>query len=417
MKRTKNVGKLVAVLLPLIMAIVLMPLGTSAQSTFITLHRFSGGSDGGNAQGSLIFDAAGNLYGTTFEGGNSHCGCGGVVFQLTPRSDGRWAETVLHVFGRGNDGAEPRAGLIFDGAGNLYGTTASGGVPNLGTVFELTPNADGNWSEKVLHSFTGESDGAGPFAGLTFDQTGNLYGTTITGGTGSTPAGTVFELRPNADGSWSERIIHSFIRDIDGDGPRGGLVFDESGNLYGTTSLGGPSEAGTVFELTPNTDGRWLEALLHVFTDGNDGNGPTANLIFDAAGNLYGTTVLGGAGNYGVVFQLKKNASGSWKEKILHPFTGSRDGGLPFAGLTFDRSGALYSTASAGGAYGFGVAFRLALNSKDGWHETVLHAFRNHPGAVSYAGMIFDDAGNLYGTTSGNGGNTGTFGSVFRITP
>ena len=121
MKRTKNVGKLVAVLLPLIMAIVLMPLGTSAQSTFITLHRFSGGSDGGNAQGSLIFDAAGNLYGTTFEGGNSHCGCGGVVFQLTPRSDGRWAETVLHVFGRGNDGAEPRAGLIFDGAGNLLG--------------------------------------------------------------------------------------------------------------------------------------------------------------------------------------------------------------------------------------------------------------------------------------------------------
>lgn len=417
MKRTKDVEKLAAVLLTLIMATLVMTPSTSAQSKFITLHEFSGGSDGGNAQGSVIFDTAGNLYGTTFEGGNSHCGCGGVVFQLTPRSDGRWTETVLHVFGRGNDGAGPRAGLIFDAAGNLYGTTAFGGVPNLGTVFELTPNADGSWSEKVLYSFTGESDGASPFAGLTFDQAGNLYGTTLGGGTGGTPAGTVFELTPNADGSWSERIIHSFTREIDGDGPRGDLVFDESGNLYGTTSLGGASEAGTVFELTPNTDGSWSETLLHVFTGGNDGNGPTADLIFDAAGNLYGTTVLGGAGNNGVVFQLKKNASGSWEEKILHHFTGSRDGGLPFAGLTFDRSGALYSTASAGGANGFGVAFRLALNSKDRWHETVLHAFRNHPGAVSYAGVIFDAAGNLYGTTSGNGENTGTFGSVFRITP
>jgi uncharacterized repeat protein (TIGR03803 family) len=167
MKRTKNVRKLAVVLLPLIMATVLMPLGTSAQSTFITLHRFSGGNDGGNAQGSLIFDAAGNLYGTTIEGGNSHCGCGGVVFRLTLRSDGGWTESVLHVFGRGHDGAEPRAGLIFDAEGNLYGTTSSGGVSNLGTVFELTPNADGSWSEKLLHSFTGESDGADPFAGLT----------------------------------------------------------------------------------------------------------------------------------------------------------------------------------------------------------------------------------------------------------
>lgn len=417
MKRTKNVGKLAAVLLTLVMATVVMTPSTSAQSKFITLHKFSGGNDGGNAQGSLIFDAAGNLYGTTFEGGNSRCGCGGVVFQLTPKSDGRWTETVLHVFRGGNDGGGPRAGLIFDADGNLYSTTAFGGIPNLGTVFELTPNADGSWAEKLLYSFTGESDGAGPFAGLIFDQAGNLYGTTGSGGTGSTPAGTVFELTPNIDGSWSERIIHSFTREVDGAGPSG-LVFDHAGNLYGTTSVGGASESGTVFELTPNKDGSWTETLLHVFTGGNDGKDPSrGDLIFDVAGSLYGTTVLGGAGNYGVVFKLMKSADGGWEEEVLHHFTGSRDGGLPFAGLTFDRSGTLYSTASAGGAYGFGVAFKLALSSKGVWHETVLHAFRNHPGAVPFAGVIFDAAGNLYGATSGNAENTGTFGSVFEIAP
>jgi uncharacterized repeat protein (TIGR03803 family) len=179
----------------------------------------------------------------------------------------------------------------------------------------------------------------------------------------------------------------------------------------------GGTPAGTVFELTPNTDGSWSETLLHVFTGGNDGKSPTADLIFDAAGNLYGTTVAGGASNSGVVFQLRKNAGGSWEEQILHHFTGSRDGGLPFAALTFDGSGALYSTASAGGTYGFGVVFSLALNSKGRWYETVLHAFRNHPGAVSYAGVIFDAAGSLYGTTSGNAEDTGTFGTVFSITP
>src|ERR1019366_934096 len=200
------------------------------------------GTDGGFPQAGLIFDAAGNLYGTTSEGGtSSSCsgGCG-TVFELTPTAGGGWTEKVLHNFNsNGTDGANPYAGLIFDAAGNLYGTTTVGGTYYYGTVFELTPTAGGGWTEKVLHSFNyNGTDGNNPQASLTIDAAGNLYGTTSGGGTYGNYKGTVFELTPAAGGDWTETVLHNFVGP-DGAAPLAGLIFDAAGNLYGTTSGGG----------------------------------------------------------------------------------------------------------------------------------------------------------------------------------
>jgi uncharacterized repeat protein (TIGR03803 family) len=222
------------------------------------LHSFND-TDGAYSSAGLIFDKNGNLYGTTLEGGDYGCsasGCG-TVFELTPTAGGGWTETVLLNF-NGSDGSGPQAGLIFDAAGNLYGTTVGGGTNcppfGCGTVFELTPTAGGGWTEKVLHSFGNGTDGANPFAGLIFDAAGNLYGTTYGGGTyrcGASGCGTAFELTPAAGGSWTETVLYSFSRGNDGFEPEAGLIFDSAGNLYGTTAVGGTYDGGTVFELTP----------------------------------------------------------------------------------------------------------------------------------------------------------------------
>src|ERR1035441_332430 len=217
-----------------------------------------------------------------------------------------WAtaqEKVLHNFNNnGTDGTNPRAGLIFDAAGNLYGTTENGGTNGVGTVFELTPTAGGGWTETVLYSFCSQAnctDGYQPWAGLIFDAAGNLYGTTVYGGTADTTCsycGTVFELTPNGSGGWTETVLHSFGDGTDGFYPSAGLIFDAAGNLYGTTAMGGTYDYpwdGTVFELTPAAGGGWTEKVLYSFGGGTDGYWPEAGLIFDAAGNLYGTTYSG----------------------------------------------------------------------------------------------------------------------------
>ena len=205
-----------------------------------------------------------------------------------------------------------------------------------GTVFELTPNGDGSWTESVLHSFY-YSDGFGPEVGLIFDAAGNLYGTTLGGG--ALQRGTVFKLTPNGDGSWTESVLHSF-NGSDGNWPRG-LIFDAAGNLYGTTYLGGARNVGTVFEFTPNGDGSWTKTVLHSFRGGSDGANPMAGLIFDAAGNLYGTTIWGGGGvcpnGCGTVFKLRPTLSGTWRFGVLHKFMGT-PGAYPYAGLVFDHS-------------------------------------------------------------------------------
>jgi uncharacterized repeat protein (TIGR03803 family) len=325
------------------------------------LHFFNG-NDGSNPAAGLIFDQAGNLYGTTEAGGGSRrCrgGCG-VVFKLTRNPNGSWKEKVLHQFGKGGtqDGANPNyAGLIFDQAGNLYGTTTKGGATNHGVVFKLTPNPDGSWTETVLYSFKAHNDGSHPYAGVIFDQAGNLYGTTAIGGAYS--RGTVFELTPNPDGSWAESVLYTFTGNQDGGTTDAGLIFDQAGNLYGTTAFGGASGAGTVFELTPNPDGSWTETVLYSFKSNNDGSYPHAGVIFDQAGNLYGTTINGGVTNGGVVFKLTPNPDGSWTETVLYSFsTGGDDGTWPAGNLIFDQAGNLYGTTNYGGS-GDGVVFKL----------------------------------------------------------
>jgi uncharacterized repeat protein (TIGR03803 family) len=232
-----------------------------------------------------------------------------------PKAGGGWTEKILHNFNSNvNDGREPYAGLIFDKARNLYGTTFNGGAYGNGTVFKLKPNADGSWTESVLHSFNSNgTDGTNSYAGLIFDKARNLYGTTFNGGAYGN--GTVFKLKPNADGSWTESVLHSFNPNgTDGTNPHAGLIFDTSGNLYGTTVVAAP-EYGAVFELMPKAGGRWTEKVLHTFNQ-KDGAEPYAGLVFDGSGNLYGTTYQGGADGAGTVFELTPTAGGSWTETM-----------------------------------------------------------------------------------------------------
>ena len=272
------------------------------------LHSFGNGTDGQNPYAGLVLDGAGNLYGTTVNGGIHD---GGTAFEMTPREGGGWTETVLRSFGGGTDGSAPYAGLIFDAAGNFYGTTSSGGIHGLGTVFEMTPRDGGGWTETVLHSFgnAATQDGSTPGAGLIFDTAGNLYGTTYDGGIHG--HGTVFEMAPREGGGWTETVLHSFgnVATQDGSAPDAGLIFDTAGNIYGTTELGGIYGLGTAFELSPRQGAGWTETVLHSFGNGTDGQNPYAALIFDAAGNLYGTTYQGGihpcnGSGCGTVFEI-----------------------------------------------------------------------------------------------------------------
>jgi uncharacterized repeat protein (TIGR03803 family) len=382
------------------------------------IYSVAADSGGYSPHAGLIFDAAGNLYGTTALGeGGKKCGteCG-MVFELSPASGGGWTETVLHVF-TGNDGSIPIAGLVFDKAGNLYGTTQFGGVHNWGVVFELTPDAGGGWTEKVLHSFSGP-DGQYPSSGLAIDAAGNLYGTAEFGG--SRFEGVAFELMPTPTG-WKHKVLRNF--GLHGIRPYGGLVLDSAGNLYGTTTGGGSSiGAGVVFELTPNTKGVWNEIVLYEFQGGRhggkDGRYPLAGLVFDGQGNLYGTTAFGGVRHHGrgMIFKLTPSSDGSWKKSVLH-YGGHKGGYGYIAALVFDTAGNLYGTATVGGGLGRGVVFRLKPTTSGFWTEEVLHSFGGgSDGAYPYADLIWDTAGNLYGTTT-QGGGSYEGGTVFEITP
>jgi uncharacterized repeat protein (TIGR03803 family) len=386
-----------------------------AAPTYIVLHSFDN-ADGATPYAGLIRDTAGNLYGTTTYGGaTSTCsppsGCG-VVFKLSPTG----TETVLHTFTGGADGGYPSAGLIQDAAGNLYGTTGGGGATSTcnapygcGVVFKLSPTG----AETVLHSFDG-ADGAGPVAGLVRDAAGNLYGTTVSGGASGN--GVVFKLSPTG----AETVLHSFTG-ADGANPYASLVRDTTGNLYGTTYDGGAHGGGVVFKLSPTG----TETVLHSFTGGADGSLPYAGLLREAAGNLYGTTAFGGTesgacagGGCGVVFKLSPCDSG-YDFSVFYTFLGGADGGLPSAGLIQDAVGNLYGTTGTV-APGYNVVFKLSPTGT----ETVLHTFTGGAeGDVPYAGLIQDEAGNLYGTTrfggatSGFCGQVGGCGVVFRLAP
>ncbi|PYX48380.1 MAG: hypothetical protein DMG79_11885 [Acidobacteria bacterium] len=345
--------------------------GTSGWKETV-LHSFNvDGTDGFWITGGLVFDAAGNLYGTTEFGGSGLCisgigGCG-MVYKLTPNSNGSWTETILHNFD-GNDGFEAHSGLTIDAAGNLYGTTANGGAYSQGTVYEVSPSAGGTWTEKTLHDFTGGADGGVPYGSVLLDAAGNLYGMTSAGG-GNTPAcrygcGTVFELSPTLSGNWKWKGLHDFSkRDGDGKYPYNGLIFDASGNLYGVTSGGGggPHNKGIVFELSPTAGGKWTEKILHNFNIHNaDGNGPSGTPVFDASGNLYGVTLGGGSNGKGSTFKLTPTTVGPWTETVLHSFSDQgSDGYHPNAGLIFDASGNLYGTTGDGGQFNEGTVFEI----------------------------------------------------------
>jgi len=394
-------------------------MGAAGAQTLTVLYSFTGNQDGNSPQAGLVLDKMGNMYGTTLVGGKSgNCqhGCG-TVFRVTPSGN----ETVLYSFTGGMDGASPSGRLIFDARGNLYGTTIYGGNAqcNLGlqngcgTVFELTPSGQ----ETVLYRFTGGKDGGNPMAGVVMDAMGNLYGTTLAGGAVTCPqgCGTVFKLTPRG----KETVLHSFNR-ADGAYPEAGLIFDKKGNLYGTTSAGGKLQnAGTVFKLTPSGK----ETVLHSFPFGfttTDGAQPRTGLVFDKRSSLYGTTSYGGdrgcpggsGFGCGVVFKVTPSSD----ENVIYAFTGGveagPDGAWP-SDLILDANGNMYGTTSAGGVYGWGTVFKVTPTGQ----ETVLHTFSGAPadGVEPTAGLVLDASGNLYGVSAG-GGAYG-YGTVFKLVP
>jgi uncharacterized repeat protein (TIGR03803 family) len=355
--------------------------------TEMVLHSFTKSAGDGPVAG-VIQDSAGNLYGTTFEGGSPRK-INGLVYKL----DKAGHETVLHNFTVGANGANPEAGVIRDSAGNLYGTAVLGGEANAGVVYKV----DTTGQETVLYSFTGGADGNDPFASVIRDSAGNLYGTTFAGG--APGAGVVYKL----DTAGNETVLYTFTGGADGARPQASVIRDSKGNLYGTTS-GGAAGYGVVYRLSK----AGKEKVLYSFTGGADGANPVAGVIRDSAGNLYGTTLSGGTAKFGVVYKVDTTGN----ETVLYTFTGGADGGEPRAGVVFDAVGNLYGTTSGGGAANAGVVFKLDTAGS----ETVLYSFTGGAdGSHPYAGVILDAAGNLYGTTA-NGGIKNC-GVVFEIKP
>jgi len=309
-----------------------------------TVHEFNPNSGAGPVAG-LAHDTAGNLYGTLSGGGSGACvrGCGGI-FRIDAATQ---VFTELYLFAGGPDGATPLGGLVLDHAGNLYGTTRYGGTLDKGTIFKLQP--DGTLT--ILHRFTGFPDGESPFAGLVADSVGNLYGTTRAGGTAFN-YGTIFKVDTNGN----ESVIYRFTGAADGAYPLGSLIVDDAGNFYGTTIGGGGSGGGFGNGVAFKLDASSTLTVLHTFTT-PDGLEPSCTLLRDATGNLYGTTYLGGTENQGTVFRLEP----SGRFRVLHNFLGGVDRGKPYAGLIRDNAGNLYGTTTRGGTNNFGTVFRISF--------------------------------------------------------
>ena len=381
------------------------PQPVQAQSYNVILN-FTGGRDGGEPEAGLTIDVAGNLYGTANLGGAGY----GTVFKLAYRSS-NWTLNPLYSFAGGADGSGTYSRVVFGPDGSLYGVTF-GTESGYGTVFKLQPplsvckTALCPWTETVLYRFTGGGDGANPEGDLTFNQAGALYGATLAGGEGY---GVVYALTPS-NGGWTQSVLHSFERGSDGVFPSAGVIFDKSGNLYGTTAYGSPHGLGVVYQLTPSGLG-WTENVLYDFLGGSDGGVPLAGVILDGSGNLYGVTSQDGTGGCGTAFELTP-MNGSWNFALLYSFGSSGCG--PEASLAFDPAGDLYGTTLSGGANGQGAVFRLTP-SNGTWTYTSLHDFTGADGASPVSNIVFDANGNLYGTAS-EGGAYG-YGVVFQITP
>jgi uncharacterized repeat protein (TIGR03803 family) len=359
-----------------------------AAGQYTVLHQFYGAGPA-EPEGGLVRDAAGNLYGTVQY---DTAGGGGVVYEIDAAGDFR----VLYKFPGASSNLEPlgpNAGLIRDSEGSLYGTTTNGGVG--GMVYKVDTSGQGT----MLYSFSGASGGTHAWRGVVRSPSGELYGTTAEGGVAN--AGVVCKV----DLTGHETVLYSFSGGADGARPGSGVVLDSAGNLYGTNELGGAANQGVVYKVGASGQ----QTVLYSFTGGADGGEPFAGVIRDSAGNLYGTTFLGGAGA-GVVYKL--NPAG--EETVLYSFAGGADGGFPESGVISDSAGNLYGTAYSGGAAGLGVVYKVAADGQ----ETVLYSFPGGPkGALPYSGLAHDAAGNLYGTTAGGGGAVGEAGAglVFEL--
>jgi uncharacterized repeat protein (TIGR03803 family) len=409
-----------------------------AQDQENILYTFADGSDGATPITGLVADSAGNFYGTTTTGGGASIYCNGgcgTVYKLSPASGGGWTETVIYRFAGPADGGFPWSVPIFDAAGNLYGETAQSGPSGWGTVFRLSPNADGSWTLTTLYSFKGGLDGTEPTGGLIFDAQGNLYGTTLTGGGQGVNfcsffsvdgCGTVFKLTPTTLGEWKETQLHAFTGGADGALPYAGVTFDANGALYGTAATAGGSTncqhgCGTVFRLSPHVPGGWRFSRLTLFS-GRNGAIPHGRLVFDAAGNLFGTTTQGGSHNAGSVFELTPTTQGPWKQTQVYNFSGTLDGYDYWIGpegpLLFDAAGNIFGTTPEGGSANYGAAFELSPAAGGGWTFSHLFSFPGQASALPNGGLISDAKGNLYGTTYyGGTSNSSQWGTVFQLSP
>ncbi len=401
-----------------LLTIILVSLAQGTTESTVYTFGAAGSGDGMYPYCTLVADANGNLFGVTQSGGTHGAG---IIFELSPIQGGPWIETVLHEFAGGSDGENPMAGLIWDSAGNLYGTAAYGGTNGTGLVFELSPQGEG-WTYQILYNFgayPASGDGFGPNTALIFDQSGNLYGTTSEGGVPGCfeGCGTVFELSPVEGAGWKETLVHEFPADgTDGELPNGVVMV--SGALYGTTQNGGTAGSGILYQLKySRTKKQWIETIIHQFVGGNDDGAFPESAVLYHAGELYGTTEGGGVGSYGTVFRTALSAKAGWPTTVLYSFGPdySGDGIGPKAGVTMDAKGNIYGTTLYGGAYNYyGTVFRIK-KSKEVWVETVLHSFNGEDGFYPGGGVtIFK--GFLFGTTSDS--SNGDYGGlVYQIKP
>jgi len=391
---------------------MLFPSANAFSQTESVLYTFTDGADGGGPFGGLIFDSAGNLYGDTSAGGVDNGNGGlGVVFELSP-SSGAWTETPLYAFqGGSTDGRVPFGGVVFDSAGNLYGTTSFGGTHDEGTVFELSPAIGGGWTEQIIYNFGDRAnDATYPNGGLAIDSAGHLYGTSYAGGANN--LGAVFEVSPRTGGGWSETVILSGTA-ADGDHFNSGVTV-VGHNLYVPAANGGSPGYGAIYLLSRSSSG-WTATVIYSFLGGSDGIEPVGGLAFQAPGRIFGTTDFGGTYSSGTAFELTES-SGTWTKTILHNFGESTDAAYPANPLTIGPSGQLYGTAGSGGTLGNGAAFELV--KLDGvWKEKILHNFNTGSSDVGgpAGGIVLDSSGNLYGMGH-NGGSYGA-GGIYEIVP
>jgi len=410
-----------------ILAFSLVSSPTRAQ-TFGVIYNFQNSPDGAQPVAGVTFDHQGNLYGTTQRGGILQCplsGCG-TVFRLAPSSGG-WREQVLTWFqGQGGYGGTPGTPVVLDRLGNVVGTfvcTFDCFAGHGGGVFELL-HSNGFWRDLTLANYWSQGLDQCEPCGVAFDSAGRLYGVTTTYESQYGDTGAVFYLGQQSVFGWYTVILYTFHGGVDGVSPSTWFAFDSNGAIYGTTNRGSDNDAGTVFQLQNLGGAQWNETQLWAFHGGTaDGAYPAFGVIFDTAGNLYGTTSQGGSSNKGTVFKLTHNSGGSWTESILYSFQGGTDASSPSGPLSFDAAGDLYGAASAG-ALGYGAVYKLTPSSGGQWTESVIYSFTGGPDGGHPSGeLAIDDSGNLYGTAAVGGThpdctdtpNCG--GVVYRISP